>query len=266
MYLYKNTLDDNELNRKEIQMIENRVIDKTIPNPMYYQIKMILFDEIQKGNYLPGSSIPTELELMNIFGVSRITVQRAVNDLVKEGVLYREKSKGTFVSKPRFEWEMENKTPSFSRQIIASGRKPSIKVLRKEITAIPTEIMNAEFSFKSDKVITLYRIRYADDDPIVYQHTYIDMEKGGYVFDIDFEKEKLLQALEKHPQSRIVRICRTAEATLADSEDSKYLNVDKGSAILKITQYSLNKNDELVECTISRYKSSEGKMHIEFYI
>lgn len=245
-------------------MLSSKSLNKTIPTPLYYQLKTLILDEINNGNYPPGSSIPTEAELSEMFDISRTTVRQAITDLVKEGRLYRKKSKGTFVARPKVEWEMENRTPTFSEQVIASGRKPRIKVLSMEVTPIPKEMENADFSFDSDKVITLKRVRYGDDDPIVNQHTYISLEKAGFVLDVDFEKVRLMQALEKTEESKIVRVCRIAEATLANKEDIDLLNVNKGCAILKVTSYSLNSKDELVECTISRFRFDEGKMHVEF--
>jgi len=247
-------------------MLEQRKLDKSIPTPLYYQLKLIILDEIKKEAYPPGSAIPTEAALSEMFGISITTVRQAVTDLVKEKKHYRVHSKGTFVAKPQTIWEMENRYPSFSERVIASGRTPRIEVLKKELINVPEELKNAIFSFSSDKVVFLKRVRYGDNDPLGYQYTYIDVDKAGFVFDLDFSKTRLMQALEKTKESKVVRICRVTEAALAGKEDVELLGVRKGSAIMKIDSYSLNSNDELVECTISRYKSDEGKLFIEFSI
>ena len=76
-------------------------IDKNTPVPMYYQLKKIILDMIREGKLKPGDMIPTELELSDIFGISRTTTRQAIMELVMEGPLYRIKSKGTFVAEKR---------------------------------------------------------------------------------------------------------------------------------------------------------------------
>ncbi len=76
-------------------------IDKSIPIPLYFQLKTLIMDEIKNGTYKVGNPIPTEKELSETFQISRTTVQQAITELVQEGWLYRIKSKGTFVSQPK---------------------------------------------------------------------------------------------------------------------------------------------------------------------
>ena len=85
----------------EIGMLEAKKIDKNTPIPLYFQLKSLLLAEIEDGTYLADSLIPTEKELCDMFHISRTTVRQALAELVQEGYLYRVKSKGTFVARPK---------------------------------------------------------------------------------------------------------------------------------------------------------------------
>lgn len=81
-------------------MLEDKRLDKDVPIPLYFQLEKLILEEIDNGNYPVGSMIPTEMELSQMFGISRTTVRQAISDLVREEHLYRIKSKGTFVAHP----------------------------------------------------------------------------------------------------------------------------------------------------------------------
>ena len=74
-------------------MLKDEVLDKTIPVPLYFQLKTLIKNKIKDGTYKSGDLIPTENELSDMFGISRTTVRQAVTELVHEGYLYRIKSK-----------------------------------------------------------------------------------------------------------------------------------------------------------------------------
>ena len=95
--------------------------------PMYFQIYMQLKEQIQSGCYKPGDQIPTEIQLSELYQVSRITVRRTIEELCVQGVLVKRQGKGTFVEAPRIYRKIENdNNMSFSAACIANGRRPLI--------------------------------------------------------------------------------------------------------------------------------------------
>jgi DNA-binding GntR family transcriptional regulator len=76
------------------QMVDNV---KSGPVPRYYQLQEIIRERIRNGEWTPGSSIPSERELCERYGISRMTARQAISGLETEGLLYREQGKGTFV-------------------------------------------------------------------------------------------------------------------------------------------------------------------------
>ena len=143
-------------------MLNNaKQIDKSVPIPLYFQLKTLILEEIKSGNYQVGSIIPTEKEFSEIFQISRTTVRQAITELVQEGWLYRVKSKGTFVSQPKINQNFIQKLESFNDQILRGGMTPSTEVLDfRTLKATKTVAMNLDIK-ENDPVIYLYRKRLA---------------------------------------------------------------------------------------------------------
>ena len=80
-------------------MFEKEKIDKGTPIPLYFQLKNIILKYINEGNLKPGDSIPTEMELAQIFDISRTTIRQAITELVMEGVSYPCKEQRNVCSK-----------------------------------------------------------------------------------------------------------------------------------------------------------------------
>ena len=110
-------------------MLEDKRLDKDVPIPLYFQLEKLILEEIDNGNYPVGSMIPTEMELSQMFGISRTTVRQAISDLVREEHLYRIKSKGTFVAHPKLVQGFIQSIQSFDDDVRSTGRTPSTEVL-----------------------------------------------------------------------------------------------------------------------------------------
>ena len=147
-------------------MLQNQHLNKQIPVPLYFQLEQLLRDEIETGAYPPGSLIPTEKELIEHFGVSRTTVRQAIHDLVQEGLLYRTKSKGTFVALPKVSQHFIHSFLPYQDDVRNNGATPATDVLDLRVTTLPVEL-SAEAAGLGTSVIYLYRKRYVDGAPVV---------------------------------------------------------------------------------------------------
>ena len=105
--------------------LENKELDKTVPIPLYFQLKKLIVDEIKSRKYEVDSLIPTEKELSDQFDISRTTVRQAITELVQEGWLYRVKSKGTFIARQKLPQDFLQRLETFSEQMERLGVVPS---------------------------------------------------------------------------------------------------------------------------------------------
>lgn len=151
------------------------MIDKSSPIPVYYQLKEDIKKKIAQGVWQVGQCIDSERELSENYGVSRMTIRQALGELVQDGILIREKGKGTFVCDPKVK-QMD--MMSFSEIIKRSGRKLETKVLEFEIIDTPEELTDT-FSF--DKLYKIDRIRIVDGENIANEIVYIPCDYCGYI-------------------------------------------------------------------------------------
>src|SRR5215472_7045288 len=116
-------------------------IYRNSPVPRYHQLKEILREKIRAGEWKPGDIIPSERELSENYGISRMTARQAITDLVNEGVFYREQGKGTFVTKRKITQQLMRLT-GFTEDISARGQRPGTKVLSAHM--LPADETTAE--------------------------------------------------------------------------------------------------------------------------
>ncbi|MGM9521119.1 MAG: GntR family transcriptional regulator [Oscillospiraceae bacterium] len=246
-------------------MLNDKKLDKTIPIPLYFQLKTIISEEIENGSYPVGGLIPTENELSAMFEISRTTVRQAITELVQEGRLYRIKSKGTFVAQPKINQEFMNCLQSYDDEIRARGRTPSTEVLMLEVVNMP-ERFAAYLSEPSPKAICLYRKRCADGEPVVRVKTYLPYEPCRFVLEHDFSKEGLYSVLSQNPRTRICRVSRTCEAVAAEKEDVEILNMRRGRPVHYFTTVGYNSDGEPIEYSIAHYRGDQSRFHVDIVL
>lgn len=243
-------------------MLTRDMIDKTVPIPIYFQLKELLLKEIKNGTYPSGSMIPTEQELSEIFDISRTTIRHAISELVQEGWLYRVKSKGTIVSKPKITQNFIQTVKSFNQEISSNGRVPSTKVLELKVIPASDEVAKALQLQPGEKVIFLDRLRFADDEPIVVATTYLSYERCKQVLDHDFVHESLYTILGVSDKTGIHMIRRIVEACSAISSDVKLLDIHQHQPVQQFTSIGYNMFQEPIEYTIARYRGDRNSFEV----
>lgn len=247
-------------------MLNNaKQIDKSVPIPLYFQLKTLILEEIKSGNYQVGSIIPTEIEFSEIFQISRTTVRQAITELVQEGWLYRVKSKGTFVSQPKINQNFIQKLESFNDQILRGGMTPSTVVLDfRTLKATKTVAMNLDIK-ENDPVIYLYRKRLADNEPIVTVETFLPYRLCSFVFEHDLEKERLYSILNQDTETSVFRVKRTVEAVEANADDEKYLKIKRGKPIQFFASIGYNTYGRPIEYSLARYRGDRNSFEVTVF-
>lgn len=243
-------------------LLDSSKLDKSVPIPLYFQLKELILSEIKNGNYPSGSLIPTENELSEAFEISRTTVRQAITELVQEGWLYRVKSKGTFVSQPKVTQDFVTKLESFNKQMARLGIKASTEVIEFKTLKAPEPVAEALHINEKEMVILLHRKRFADGEPIVTVKTFLPYVSCSCLLDHDFTKESLYELLGQSETTRISRIQRRIEAVEATSEDVAHLNIKRGKPIQFFTSIGYNIYDQPLEYSLARYRGDRNSFEI----
>ncbi len=237
----------------------NMVINKNIPIPLYYQLKTILLEYIKEHHHDFDIPIPAEVEISKHFAISRPTVRQAINELVVEGYLYRVKAKGTFVSKPKINQEFLLILDSFNNEMLKKGMKPTTRVLSMDIEESDEEVSKALRLSPGSKVIHLSRLRFANDEPIVYVTTYLPYELCRSLLGKDLEKNSLYEMLENECGLCVTETERSLESCLADKFEADLLQIKKGAPIQYFESVAYLSDRTPVEYSRAKYRGDRNK-------
>ncbi|ANU24249.1 GntR family transcriptional regulator [Planococcus donghaensis] len=237
------------------------MLDKQSPIPIYIQIEEQLKQQIQQGDFLVGTAIPSERELTEYFGVSRMTVRQSVTNLVNEGLLYREKGRGTFVASPKVEQPLNGLT-SFTEDMLARGMAPSNKIIGFEIVKPDADVVTALQLVDGEKVYFIERIRFADDKTMAIERTYLPVARFPGLHR-DLLQGSLYAMIENNQQLKISHATQRMEAGLVKKEDAELLQIDVPAAILMIERISYLDGDVPFELVRSTYRADRYKFTTE---
>lgn len=247
-------------------MLEQNKLDKSVPIPLYYQLKTLLLEEIKSNAYPVDSMIPTEKEISEMFEISRTTVRQAITELVREGWLYRVKSKGTFVAQRKIQQDFIRRLESFNEQIERTGRRPGTELLALEVVEMPERAAEAFGSAPGEKVVYLHRKRSADDEPIVTVETYLPYPKCAFLMQHNMAKESMYNVLAEREETRICRVSRILEAVAANAQDARLLNIRTGKPVHLFHTVGYNQYDEPIEFSIARYRGDRNRFEVDLLI
>ena len=237
--------------------------------PLYQQIKERLQQQINEGMYKPHEKLPPERELCKMFEVSRITIRQALEEAIKDGLLYREHGRGTFVADEfnRFEQPLE-RAQSFEQLLRSKGAQGRTQML-------PTDTIWSDFELSSvfqvevgTPFLQLKLLGFSHDRPIVYYESYFREEVGLQIekFARELsEKRKPFSSIDLYQRyegdkPKIVK--QSMEARLADDETAMHLRVQSGHPLMKVTSIFLTSTDQPIEFRYAYYLGEKYIFHL----
>ena len=223
-------------------------LDETSSLPLYKQLQRTLRQAIETRVLGPDDALPPERDLATDFNVSRITVRKAIDGLVSEGLLVRRQGSGTFV-RARVEKNF-SKLTSFSEDMRARGRNPHSVWLRKSAgTVTPEEALTLRAS-PGTPVYRFHRIRFADDMPMSLEYATI---LASCLPSLDAVESSLYTALE-HAGNRPVRALQRLRAVLFTAEQAKLLQAHEKDPGLLVERLGFLSDGRTAEFTQSYYR------------
>jgi len=223
-------------------------LDEQGRGPLYQQLQRALRQAIADNRLAADEALPPERDIATEFGVSRITVRKALDALADEGLVTRRQGAGTFVA-ARVEKSF-SKLSSFSEDMVSRGRRPHSAWLRRSDGRVtPEESMILDLS-PGTPVYRFNRIRYADDAPMALEYSTVP---GFALPSKDAVDSSLYDALDRHG-CRPVRALQRLRAVLFNLEQAELLAVAPGAPGLLIERRGFLRDGRAVEFTQSYYR------------
>jgi len=233
---------------------------KAAPLPKYYQLRETLREQIDLLQ--SGQPIPSENELCLAHEVSRITVRKALNDLVHQGLLYTVQGKGTFVSPHKFRVQWAQETAGFHADMARRGLGVKIRVLEQAL-APADERVAAELGLNlGAPVVKFVRLRYVDDKPFDITTNYLPAQLFPGLEREDLTTASLYALMQSKYGIRLDHGVRLAEAAPCSPEEARLLHVKASVPLLVIHSTMYDVEGRPVEHGIAKQRGDRAQVEI----
>jgi GntR family transcriptional regulator len=205
-------------------------VDGHVREPLYRQLETELRQQIASGQLKAGERLESEPELASRHGMARMTARRAIETLVREGLLVRHRGRGTFVSEPRMAYPPASLI-SFSRTMAALGLPVSTRLLEMELVAAHGDVATALEFDEGTPVLLVRRLRFVKDEPVAIHASYM---ARGYLDGLraaDLMTLPISEAMENVTGVHIVASRDYLEATAATHEEAALLQIAPGDPV-----------------------------------
>ena len=224
-------------------------------SPLYQQIKTLIVRSLQDGEWKPGESIPSEMELAARFKVSQGTVRKAIDELATENLLVRRQGKGTFVAthaEEKVQFRFLRLAPDDGEAANAQRRFIDCRRLRA-----PSDIARALNLKSGDTVVQIRRVLSFRGAPVVLDDIWLpgQMFKGLTAEKLSEYRGPMYGLFESEFGVRMIRAEEKIRAVAADDAAAQLLGVDPGAPLLSVERLSLTYGDKPVELRRGLYNT-----------
>lgn len=211
--------------------------------PLYRQLYNLLTNQISQGIMKPGERIPSEGQLGEMYGISRVTVRAAIELMVEEGILIKRHGKGTYVAMPFF---VESKAGgSFTKSCLQNNVVPHTEVLSVETIACPSEAAGYLKVKEGSPVHRIYRVRYTDHSPVICEVDYF-REEDSYILHANFKEMPMSDIIFAHTGLNAQQFEDVFDVTTATREQAQMLDCTSGTPLLTVHQIVMTTNRQIL--------------------
>jgi GntR family transcriptional regulator len=222
--------------------------------PLYGKVEGVLASEIARGVLRPGDRLPSEDQLLARFAVSRITVRRAIQNLIQRGIVEIRRGHGTYVLAPKISQELTRLT-GFVEDMAVHGRKASARVVSKDVVAADSTVAHQLRISKGTYVMRIERVRLADSIPMSFDETYLPLDVGKRIVRNDLRIKPIFTLLEEEYGIPLSEAEYVLEAAAASKHVAEALAVSEGSPIFRIERTSFTKMGQPIDYEILSYRA-----------
>ena len=230
--------------------------------PLYTQIKEAIRAKIIDGTYVAHQQLPSENDMIAAFGVSRITVRQAINDLQKEGLLFKVHGKGTFVAVPNVSQELTH-LQGFGEAMHRLGHETFSDVFGLKTVKAPASA-RAKLGIDDDSPVTeIRRVRYLNREPVSIDYSWVRHDVGARLTEKNLRDKDLFSLLENELHQPLHSADVEIDATSATNDVATRLKVAPGSPILRIERLTYAQGEKPLVFEYLHYRPETFKYKIK---
>lgn len=234
--------------------------------PLYCQLKNLILQNIEKGEFVADSKIPSEQDFCDQYDISRPTVRQAINELTSSGYLYKLKGKGTFVSSQKAYIHIKDYN-GFTDSILDSQNPSEKNIISVEVLSGERDPKICEiFGYRPDNKTEFAVITFLNQhvsDVISLNISYIPLNHFPEICD-DIKSNKPSHDILRGKYPLIPSHSKSMlEIVYTDQRDASYLKVQPGQPLIKINNMLYSKNGQAVEYIVTKYRADKCRLTFE---
>jgi GntR family transcriptional regulator len=237
---------------------------RPVPIPKYHRLKEVVLARITDGTWPAGTLLPPEPELCQEFGVSRITVRKAIGDLVHEGKVHTVQGKGTFVTAPKLGERFVQRAYGIYEDMARQGLHLQTQVLRQEVIPAPDEVAARLGLRPGEPVLILVRLRSVEGEKILVSTTYLPDALCPGLVEVDLSCGSLFRVLRERYEIRIAHGERTLEAVAATQWEARLLDLALASPLLRLESVAYMADGRAFEYSQTLQRGDRARVEVEF--
>ncbi|HLR35730.1 MAG TPA: GntR family transcriptional regulator [Tissierellales bacterium] len=228
--------------------------------PLYYQLMDIIIEMIEVENLKENDKLPSERELCEQYDVSRSTVRQAIQELEKEGYIYREHGKGTFVSPKKLKQDLLG-FYSFTEEMKKMGKKPTSKVLDFKVIECNEKVAKKMKLEIGDKVYEFTRLRLADNEPMMLETSYVPYNRFPKLTEGELQEKPMYDIFTEKYDASFTRAEEIFQSVLTRDFEAELLEYSEDFPSMMIERITYEE-DIIIEYTKGIARGDRFKYHV----
>ena len=242
-------------------MVNSKQISKESRMPLYYQLMDIIIEEIEEGGLEADDKLPPERELCESYNISRATVRRAISELEKEGYVYKQHGKGTFVSPKKVKQDLLQ-FYSFTEEMKKRGKEPSSQVIDFNQTNCSEDIADKMNCLSGKEIYEFTRLRLADEEPMMIETTYLPQDRFPGIEKKDLEEKPMYTIFTEQYDVSFSGAEEIFRPVLVYETEAEYLDVESKSPGMGLERITYE-GERVIEYTVSVARGDKFEFRVK---
>jgi GntR family transcriptional regulator len=238
-------------------------LDRNAGAPLWTQFRDVVRSKILQGELAVGAKLPTEAEFGEQYGISRIVVREALADLVRNGLIYKIRGQGAFVSARERDEDFVSTVLGFSDEMALMGCTVRTQVLMQELRAPTAQEASSLALTDADMVVALKRLRSVDGELQLLVETAVPADLAPGLHRARLENRSLYDVLRRQYGLRIVRAERWIDAVAPDAQTCELLGMASAEPLLRIESIAYGSNGRPLEYYRALHRCKSSRLHVQ---